>query len=239
LEGTESLYGPHHVPPDGRPVRQLVILLHGYGADGDDLIALAPVFAEHLPDAAFHAPHAPDACEMAPFGRQWFSLSAYDPETLRRDPRRMGPLYEAMLAGARQAAPILDDFIDELLERYGLSAGQLVLLGFSQGTMMALHVALRRQEPVAGVLGYSGALVGADVLEQEIASKPPVLLIHGDSDPVVPPQAMDAAATALEDAGVPVRTHLCPGLAHGIDQQGALLGLHFLSDRLGVPLQPR
>ena len=231
---TGSLFGPSFVPPDGRVVEQLVVLLHGYGADGEDLIALAPMLAQGLPDAAFHAPHAPDSCEMAPFGRQWFSLSDYDPEMLRRDPRRMGPLYEAMLDGARQAAPALDDYVDSLLDHYGLNPSRLALVGFSQGTMMALHAGLRREQAIAGVLGYSGGLLGADHLSAEIVSCPPVMLIHGEDDPIVPFPAMAAAEKALSSAGVDVVTHACPGLGHGIDEDGAQFGLRFLENRLGI-----
>ena len=223
-----SLSGPAHAPARGNPPKRLVIFLHGYGADGNDLIGLAPGFESGLPDTQFYAPDAPEPCEMAPFGRQWFSLVDYDPNTLRRDPRTMGTMYEAMLDGARKAAPVLNAFIDQKLEEHGFTADQLALVGFSQGTMMALHVALRRKAPVAALLGYSGAMVGADILKDEIVSRPPVTLIHGVSDPVVPFEAMDAAQNALKGAGVMVDSHGRPGLEHGIDPEGVRIGIEFL-----------
>ena len=198
----------------GKP-RQLVVLLHGYGADGNDLIGLAPHWAQLLPAAEFLSPHAPFPCEMGPFGRQWFSFADRTPETI--------------LAGTRAAAAILDAFLDEALAARGLGERDLALAGFSQGTMMALHVALRRPEAVAGVLGYSGALVGAEELGAEIRSRPPVLLVHGDADPVVPYAELKRAETALKAAGVPVTTETRPRLPHSIDDAGLTLGGQFLA----------
>jgi phospholipase/carboxylesterase len=215
------LEGPTLSPKSGGAPRQLIVLLHGVGADGNDLIALAPMLAEHLPDAAFAAPNAPDAFDMAPFGYQWFSLKDTRPEV--------------MLAGVQASAPKLDSFLDALLERHGLDESRLALVGFSQGTMMALHVAPRRTKPVAGVLGYSGALIGADRLQDEARSRPPVLLVHGDADEVVPVQALQAAVMGLQAAGIPVRHHVRPGLGHGIDPDGIKLGLTFLKAALEGP----
>jgi phospholipase/carboxylesterase len=208
------LSGPSHPPAGGGKPRRLVVLLHGIGADGHDLIGLAPVFAQILPDTEFLSPHAPFPCDMAPFGRQWFSLQDRSPE--------------AVLAGVRAAAPILDAFLDKALEERGLSDADLALLGFSQGTMMALHVGLRRRAPVAGILGYSGALIGAGLLPQEIISRPPVLLIHGDADGVVPFAALGLAEQALRAASVPVETVVRPGLDHAIDEEGLRRGAYFL-----------
>jgi phospholipase/carboxylesterase len=210
-----ALEGPRFGPAAGGPPRKLVLLLHGLGADGHDLIGLAPVLAEVLPDVAFVSPHAPFPCDMAPFGRQWFSLQDRTPEVI--------------LGGVRASAPILDGFIDAELARYNLADNKLALLGFSQGTMMSLYVALRRTKPIAGVLGYSGALVGADLLPTEAKSKPPVLLVHGDADPVVPFQAMEMAAQGLRRAGVPVETLRRPGLPHSIDEEGIAAGVKFLN----------
>jgi phospholipase/carboxylesterase len=207
--GSFDLDGPRFGPAAGGAARQLVVLLHGLGADGNDLIGLAPHLARGLPEAAFVSPHAPFPCDMAPFGRQWFSLQDHGPE--------------AMLAGVRLAAPILDGFIDDELARHGLSDERLALVGFSQGTMTGLYGALRRAEPCAQIVGFSGALIGAERLPQEIRSRPPVLLVHGDADPVVPFPALAAAQAALEASGVPVEAHRRPGLGHGIDEQG--LGL--------------
>ncbi|HXZ01107.1 MAG TPA: prolyl oligopeptidase family serine peptidase [Stellaceae bacterium] len=215
-----NLSGPSRPPASGGKPRQLVVLLHGLGADGNDLIGLAPAWAPLLPDAAFLSPHAPYPCDMAPFGRQWFSLQDLSPA--------------AILAGVRAAAPMLDAFIDQSLAALGLADRALALVGFSQGTMMSLYVGLRRAQPCAGILGYSGALVGADRLAQEIRARPPVLLVHGDADEVVPPQALPAAKAALAAAGVAVEAVTCPGLGHGIDQAGLTRGGDFLRRAFGL-----
>jgi phospholipase/carboxylesterase len=208
------LDGPRLAPASGGPARQLVVLLHGVGADGNDLIGLAPYFASALPHAAFVSPHAPFPYDMAPFGRQWFSL-------MDRSPSRI-------LEGARIAAPILDRFIDLELNRHGLSDAAMALVGFSQGTMMALHAGLRRVAPCAGILGYSGVLVGADVLAGDLRVHPPVMLIHGEDDPVVNFSLHGLTAAALEAHGVPVEAHARPGLGHSIDEEGLALGMDFL-----------
>lgn len=216
-----ALEGPRLAPKSGGAARRLIVLLHGVGADGNDLMALAPMLAEHLPDAAFVAPNAPERFDMAPFGYQWFSLKDTRPEV--------------MLAGVQASAPMLDAFLDAELARHGLDESSLALVGFSQGTMMALYVAPRRAKPVAAVLGYSGALIGVDLLRDEVRSKPPVLLIHGDADEVVPVQSLQAAVVGLQAAGIPVREHVRPGLAHGIDPDGIKLGLTFLKAALEGP----
>ena len=206
MTGTFDLDGPRAAPAAGGQADALVILLHGLGADGNDLIGLAPQLAQVLPGAAFVSPHAPFPCDMAPFGRQWFSLQDRAPE--------------AVLAGVRAEAPILDGFLDDELARHGLSDGQLALVGFSQGTMTGLYVGLRRAEPCVQIVGFSGALIGPEDLEREIRSRPPVLLVHGEADEVVPFPALAAAQTALKACQVPVEAHGRPGLGHGIDQQG-------------------
>ena len=215
MSGPFELSAPGYPPAAGGPARQLVVLLHGYGADGNDLISLAPHWARLLPGAAFVSPHAPFPCEMGPYGRQWFGFENRDPA--------------ALLAGAQAAAGILDGFIDSELARLGLDTSRLALVGFSQGAMMALHVALRRPEPVAAVVGYSGALIAPERLADEAAARPPVLLIHGDADQVVPYQALAAARQALEAAGIPVTAETRPGLAHGIDEVGLAMGGQFLA----------
>lgn len=213
-----ELDGPRHGAAPGS-ARSLVVFLHGLGADGDDLISLAPLLGQRLTHAAFVSPHAPFPCDMAPFGRQWFSLQELDPA--------------AILGGVRLAAPVLDAFLDAELERHGLGDDRLALVGFSQGTMMALFVALRRTKPCAAVVGYSGALIGAEALPEEIASRPSVLLVHGEADEIVPVAALPAAVAALRANSVPVESETRRGLGHGIDERGLALGAAFLARHLG------
>jgi phospholipase/carboxylesterase len=215
------LSGPSRPPAAGGKPRRLVILLHGLGADGNDLIGLAPHLARLLPTAEFLSPNAPFPCDMAPYGYQWFSS---------QDRSR-----EAALGGVRAAAPILDAFIDEALAERGLSESDLALVGFSQGTMMSLFVGLRREKPVAGIVGFSGRLLAPDLLATELRSRPPVLLVHGTEDPVVPYSSLAAAETALKGADVPVKTVTSVGLGHSIDEQGLRRGGQFLKDVLSGP----
>lgn len=218
-----SLSGPSRPPASGGAPRKLVVLLHGVGANGDDLIGLAPYWAQALPEAEILAPNAPFPCDMAPFGYQWFSLRDWSPERL--------------LAGIRIAAPILDAFIDDALGKRGLTDADLALVGFSQGTMMSLHVAPRRAAPCAAILGYSGMLLGSDLLATEAVSKPDTLLIHGEVDDVVPVAALPDAENALKSQGFDVSGIARPGLGHGIDPEGIALGAGFLKEKLGNPLQ--
>ena len=206
--------GPRLPAASGRPATSLVVFLHGYGADGNDLIDLGRYWAEVLPDTAFVSPHAPEPCAEMPVGRQWFPLARGD--------------LDLILAGVRHAAPALDAFLDAELARLGLADENLALGGYSQGAMMALHVGPRRQRRIAGIVAYSGLLAGAEQLETEARNKPPVLMVHGDADPVVPVAALHAAHPALGAAGVAVEWHVAPGLGHGIDQDGLRLGAAFL-----------
>jgi phospholipase/carboxylesterase len=213
-----ALEGPRFGPAAGGAPQSLVLLLHGLGADGNDLISLAPYWARLLPNTAFVSPHAPFPCDMAPYGRQWFSLQDRS-QTM-------------ILAGVKAAAPILDAFIDAELKKHRLTEDRVALVGFSQGTMMSLYVAPRRPRAVAAVVGYSGALVGADALAVEAKSKPPILLVHGEMDDVVPFQAMAAAAAGLRAVGLQVETVARPGLPHSIDDVGLTRGGTFLAEHL-------
>lgn len=214
-----KISGPAFGPASGAAAKRLVVLLHGWGADGNDLIGLAPVWARLLPDTAFVSPHAPYPCDMG-MGRQWFSLNDRNPA--------------AMLAGTRAAAATINGFLDDALARYGLDDSRLALVGFSQGTMMSLYVAPRRARACAGVLGYSGALIDGASLAAETVSRPLMMLIHGEADEIVPCVALADAADRLAAVGISVETHLRPGLGHGIDEQGMILGGRFLERVLTV-----
>lgn len=207
------------IKPAGK-VSSAVILLHGLGADGANLIGIGEVLSSAFPETIFLSPNAPFGFDMMMGGGyQWFSLTDWSPR--------------AMLEGANKAAPILNGFIDEVLAEYKLPDNKLALLGFSQGTMMALHVALRRAKPLAGIVGFSGALIAPELLEKEIKSKPDICLVHGQMDMVVPLPAMNMAATELKKAGLNVTTHIRPFLDHAIDQEGIEIANSFLKSCLG------
>ena len=201
--------------------RAVVIFVHGYGANGADLLGLADPLAPHLPGVAFYSPDAPEHCQGNPFGFQWFSI-----------PRLDGSREEDSRRGMMQAALDLDAFIDGVLVDEGLTPAALALVGFSQGTMMSLHVAPRRPAPLAGVVGFSGRLLQPETLGAETLSRPPFLLIHGDADPMVPIASLPEAADALTAAGFETYAHVCRGLGHSIDNEGLSLALGFLHDKL-------
>ena len=208
-------------PRSGSDPKQIVVLLHGYGSSGSDMIALAPHWQEALPDALFLAPHAPQRCTMMGAtmgaGYQWWGLTGFAPS--------------ALAAGAASAAPAIDAFLDRKLAQYGLTEAELALVGFSQGTMMALHVGLRRKSAVAAVVGYSGMLTSVADLAKDFA-RPPVLLVHGSADPVVPVAALRMAEAELERLGVPVTTHVSIGVPHSVDPVGLGMGRDFVAKAL-------
>jgi phospholipase/carboxylesterase len=216
-----NLDGPRLAPRSG-PAQQLVVFLHGYGADGNDLIDIGRAWQQYLPQAAFASPHAPEPCGQAPVGRQWFALTFRDPNE--------------RWVGVNKAAPMLGRFLDAELSRHKLPPSALALVGFSQGTMMALHVGLRRAVPPAAIVGYSGLLVvppdlDPDAFAREITSRPPVLLVHGDRDDLIPPQALFQATQDLAAVGVSAEWHLSAGIGHGIDAEGLRHGGEFLARR--------
>jgi phospholipase/carboxylesterase len=214
-----QLDGPRLEPKSGA-AKQLVVFLHGYGADGNDLIDIGRAWQGLLPDAAFVSPHAPQPCGQSPMGREWFPLTFRDPDERWN--------------GVNVAGPVLAEFLDAELKRRNLPPEALALVGFSQGTMMALHAGLRRPAAPAAIVGYSGMLVAPEQLDPEsfmaeITSRPPVLLIHGDQDQVIPVQALMHAAQGLAALEVPAEWHVSPGIGHGIDQEGLRQGGEFLA----------
>jgi phospholipase/carboxylesterase len=214
-----ALDGPR-LEPRGASPTALVVLLHGYGANGDDLIALAEGWRRRLPGAAFVAPNAPQVIPGAYGGLQWFPLTLRDPREYWR--------------GVTAARPALDQFLDAELARYRLPANRLMLVGFSQGTMMALHVGLRRAVAPAGIVGYSGLLAGPEYLG-EITARPPILLIHGEDDDLIPVEALHIAREPLAKAGLLVEWHVRPSLGHGIDPDGERMAGHFIAMALDGP----
>jgi phospholipase/carboxylesterase len=218
-----ALDGPRLAARSG-PAQQLVVFLHGYGADGNDLIEIGRAWQQLLPHAAFVSPHAAEPCGQAPVGRQWFPLTFRDPNE--------------RWVGVNKAAPLLQRFLDAELERHKLPPSALALVGFSQGTMMALHVGLRRAVAPAAIVGYSGLLVlppdgNAEAFAAAITSRPAILLVHGDRDDLIPPQALFQAAQGLAALEIPAEWHLSAGIGHGIDNEGLRHGGEFLARQFG------
>ena len=219
------LTGPRAAARSGQ-TKSLVILLHGYGADGNDLFGLSGPLGQHLADTAFRSPNAPEPCRVNPMGRQWFPVSWLD-----------GSAESEMEAGFRRSVDILDRYITEAMAEEGVGPAQTALVGFSQGTMMSLHVAPRRAKQLAGVVGFSGRLLEGGNLNDEALTKPPLLLIHGDQDEMIPVAALSEAQTALADAGFEVRSHISRGIGHGIAPDGLGLALGFLAEHLATDAQ--
>jgi phospholipase/carboxylesterase len=220
---TRGLNAQRRAPLSGE-TRSVVVFLHGYGANGADLLGLADPLGEHLPDTLFVAPDAPESCAGAPFGFQWFPIPWID-----------GSSEEEAARGMQAAVEDLNAFLDGILVDEDLLPEQMVLLGFSQGSMMSLHVAPRREDPVAGVIAFSGRLLQPEVLPDETVSRMPILLVHGDADDVVPVQSLPQAAQALQDAGfTEVFAHIMKGTAHGIAPDGLSVALAFMRDKLSL-----
>jgi phospholipase/carboxylesterase len=215
----QRLDGPRLAPLNGGPAKQLVILLHGYASDGDDIISLGNQWQRMLPDAAFAAPSAPEFCSNPPMGFEWFDTSSPDPADHWR--------------GVENSTPPLNAFIDTELETHRLDGGALALAGFSQGAIMALHVGLRRNPGPKAIVSFAGTMIGVDRLEQDIAARPEVMLIHGDRDDIIPVDALQYTQVALQQQGIPVRTHIANGIAHGIDGEGTWMAGVFLREIFG------
>jgi phospholipase/carboxylesterase len=216
---TRKLETGRRAPKSG-DTRSAVVFLHGYGADGADLLGLADPLAPHLPDTLFLAPDAPEPCAGNPFGRQWFSI-----------PRLDGSSAATAAAGIAAATRDLHAFLDALGAETGLDAGRIALLGFSQGTMMALQVAPARVDALACVVGFSGRLLHPEALASA-RSRPPVLLVHGDADPMVDFAEMRRAGDALVAAGFDTYAHVMRGTGHGIAPDGLSAALGFLREHL-------
>jgi phospholipase/carboxylesterase len=220
---TRALHAERVEPLSGE-TRSAVVFLHGYGANGRDLIGLAEPLAEHMPDTLFLSPDAPEECVGSPLGLQWFPIPWID-----------GSSEEMARNGVLRAVDDLQAFLDGIMVDEDLLPEQVMLFGFSQGSMMALHAAPRREDPVAGVVAIAGRLLEPELLSDEVQSRPPILLVHGDRDDVVPIQALPEAARALEAAGwSEVYAHVMKGTAHGIAPDGLSVALAFMRDRLGL-----
>lgn len=209
-----------HQQDDSKAPETMVILLHGLGSDGRDLISLAPLWGKAMPNTIFISPDAPFNCDMAPMGHQWFSLQDRDPHKV--------------LAGVQSVAPALNDFIEAQLETHNIPASKLVLGGFSQGCMMSLYVAPRYKAKVAGILGYSGALIWDQDTQKEDLQTPPVFLAHGEVDEVVPYTAHEQAAEVLKEFDFNLTAKSYAGLGHSINQEGLDAGLSFLKTALSL-----
>ena len=216
---TAGRKGPH-----SGTTRSAVVFLHGYGANGADLLGLADVLGEHLPDTLFVAPDAPEVIAGMPSGFQWAPIPWID-----------GSSEDAAETAFLASASDVNAFLDALMVDEDLMPEQVMLFGFSQGTMMALQVAPRREDPVAGIVAFSGRLLSPELLLDEVQSRPPVLLIHGDQDDLVPPAALPETAQALQAAGFrDVFAHVMKGTGHGIAPDGLQVALAFMRERLGL-----
>ncbi|MEM7423069.1 MAG: dienelactone hydrolase family protein [Pseudomonadota bacterium] len=213
----------HRAPARSGTAKSLVVLLHGYGADGGDLFGLAAQLADHMPDTVFRAPNAPQSCSVNPMGYQWFPIPWLD-----------GSTEEARDRGFAEAVAVLNSYLDDAMAEDGVTAAETILIGFSQGTMMSLYVAPRRDAAVAGVVGFSGRLIPGEDLGAEAKVLPPVLLVHGDQDEMIDVSEMSVAETALREAGFQVSSHISRGIGHGIAPDGLTLALRFMMERLGI-----
>lgn len=217
---TTKLEGLEVLPPPEAKVRQLVILIHGYGANGADLAPLGEVWSAEMPETAFIAPDGPELVPDTVGGRQWFGFDA----------ESQAEMHQRLV----DAAVMIETFIDEQLERFSLSNKELALVGFSQGTMLALEIALRRTPEIAALVGYSGSLPNGERLGDEMVSKPPVLLVHGDADPMIPVKGLFRAVLTLKAHGLMPDWEICHELGHGIDQTGVARGQAFLMENLAI-----
>ena len=220
---TRVLQAGRKAPLSGS-TRSVVVFLHGYGANGEDLLGLADPLSEHLPDTLFVAPDAPETCAGSPMGFQWFPIPWIDSSSEEEAER-----------GLLAAADDLNAFLDALMVDEDVLPEQVVLFGFSQGTMMSLHVVPRREDAIAGVVGFSGRLMSPELLTDQVLSRPPILLVHGDADDVVPIQSMPEAVEALQNSDFKeIFAHIMKGTGHGIAPDGLSVALAFVRDKLSL-----
>lgn len=210
------------IPPKSGKAKQLVIFLHGYGANGDDLLSIGTEWRDALPDAAFVSPNAPEPCDGSAFGYQWFPIRSVDRDAIEREKQ------------AEKAAGVLQGFIDEQLAKWNVDESGLGVAGFSQGAMMAMYAMPRRKKPCAAVIGWSGMVIDAAGLKSPDIVKVPILAIHGDEDTIVDPQNLDVIEKEFSAAGFEVEAIMRKGLAHGIDQFGLMRGLDFIKERFEI-----
>tara|TARA_Y100000590_G_scaffold169086_1_gene193689 strand:- start:5328 stop:5981 length:654 start_codon:yes stop_codon:yes gene_type:complete len=215
MKKLNKINGPRLEPKNPN---SLIVMLHGYGSDGNDLFSLSSVLSDNFPNSVIIAPNAPFECEMSPVGYQWFSLTDRS--------------VEAMTQGVRDAAPILNEFLDSVSKEYNINQDRIILFGFSQGTMMALYVALTGKIFFSSVLGFSGSLLGFESIESERINKVPIFLSHGDQDEVVPVGSIDYAAKILKKNGIDFETNIESGLGHSIGNIGLEKGIKFASQNL-------
>jgi phospholipase/carboxylesterase len=218
---TRVLNAKRKAPASGGKPSSAVVFVHGYGADGSDLLGLADPLGPHMPNTVFYAPDAPERSVANPMGYQWFPIPWID-----------GSSEAQAQAGLMAAADDFNAFLDGILQADDLLPEALALVGFSQGTMLSLHVAPRRPAALAALVGFSGRLLAPDQLAADTVSRPPVLLVHGDQDDVVPVASLPEAADALVAAGFETYSHVSKGTAHGIAHDGLSLALSFLRDKL-------
>ncbi|WP_298558144.1 alpha/beta fold hydrolase [uncultured Aliiroseovarius sp.] len=203
--------------------KSVVVFLHGYGADGADLLGLADPLSEHMPDTTFIAPDAPEKCLGNPMGYQWFPIPWLD-----------GSSEEDSMRGVEMATADINAFLDQVLEDEGIEPSQLIVFGFSQGTMMSLRVLPRRDEPIAGLVAFSGRMLEPDQFAENVVSKLPILLVHGDQDDMVPPGHFSESGEVLQAAGFETYGFIMKGTGHGIAMDGLSVALSFMRDNLGM-----
>ncbi len=215
-DGDDGNVGYELEPLEGM-ADSLCVMLHGFGADGADMIDVAAEMANYLPRTHFVAPNGPEYCLTAPGFFQWYGAEGGS---------------EAADVAVEHLAPRINRYCDMQLERLGLTNENLIMMGFSQGGGVMLETALRRESPCAAVLIYTGSLRNADRLDEVVKSRPPIMMIHGDEDDVVPPARVTEAVMALGEKDVLCAHHFCIGLGHSLNEEGAMMGAMFAADAL-------